>query len=585
MFDDIIQELKNKGELDLTNNEIRDILKKRGFNKEKIKKIMRAIKKVQTSEKGKEIKKQEIEYKGPVKEIEFAEVAPKKEGQKKESGKAKHKILYEFLFIFGLVILTLGYFNQDWIILFLGLAFMFVSLFIYELSSTKHPEEKERLRKFFRYLSFISIILALGIVSYVFIVNRNEVVGLLDLPLGDNLFFYCLFVIFIFSLLFVSLAILKGIARLAKKKKEKGTKAEIKQEAKKEIAKTDAKEQKEAKKHFFANLFRGKEKQQKEEKPKAEDKKEEIKKEEKKDKRDNKILINYVSVFVIALIIFIASIIYKEWVTSFIAFIAVVTSLYSYVAIKKEMSKAKSGEAKKPEPAKEEIKLPFVRRSLGSILLLDIITLGIYFFYWYYTVNKEIKEHMKLNINLRLYLWGMFVPGLNFYLFYKTAAMVGDMQHADKLDFEIKPVTATISIIVPFFYQFIVQSNINKHLDVHTGKVQLKEVIFEERRGVIKEEKKKLFEFFRKRLKGEEFKETVERSRVEIKPKPYETDLDVLKRLVDEKGKIKVIEVSRYFGISKELAEEWGKILEEHGLAKLHYPAIGGPELQKWKKQ
>ena len=506
MFDDIIQELKNKGELDLTNNEIREILKKRGFSKEKIEKIMRAIKKVQASEKGKEIKKQEIEYKGPVKEIGFAEAAPKKEGQKKESGKAKHKILYEFLFIAGLVILTLGYFNQDWIILFLGLAFMLVSLFIYELSSGKHPEEKERLRKFFRYLSFISIVSALGIVSYVFIVNRNEVVGLLDLPLGDSLFFYCLFVIFIFSLLFVSIAILRGIARLAKKKKEKGTKAEIKHGAKKEIAKTEAKEQKEAKKHFFASLLKKKEKIPEEEKLKTEDKKEEIKKEEKK---DNKILITYIYVFVVALIIFIASLVYKEWVTSFIAFIAVITSLYSYLAIKKEMLKAKSGEVKKQGPAKEEIKLPFIRRSLGSILLLDILTLGVYFFYWYYTINKEIKEHMKLNTNLRLYLWGMFVPGLNFYLFYKTAVAIRDMQHADKLDFEINPVPASISIIVPFFYQLIIQSNMNKHLDVHTGKVQLKDVIFEERRGVIKEEKKKLFEFFRKRLKREEFKETV----------------------------------------------------------------------------
>ena len=59
----------------------------------------------------------------------------------------------------------------------------------------------------------------------------------------------------------------------------------------------------------------------------------------------------------------------------------------------------------------------------------------------------------------------------------------------------------------------------------------------------------------------------------------------MLKRLVDEKGKIKLTDVSRYFGISKELAEEWGRILEEHGLVKLHYPAIGELELQKWKNQ
>ena len=55
--------------------------------------------------------------------------------------------------------------------------------------------------------------------------------------------------------------------------------------------------------------------------------------------------------------------------------------------------------------------------------------------------------------------------------------------------------------------------------------------------------------------------------------------------MIDEKGAIKIAQVAQYFGISRELAEEWGKILEGSDLAKLHYPAIGEPELIKWKDQ
>ena len=71
-----------------------------------------------------------------------------------------------------------------------------------------------------------------------------------------------------------------------------------------------------------------------------------------------------------------------------------------------------------------------------------------------------------------------------------------------------------------------------------------------------------------------------------LKPfkKISETQFDDLYNMVDSVGIVKVSEVSKKFGISKQLAEEWGKILEGHKLIMLHYPAFGELEFKKWKK-
>jgi len=67
-----------------------------------------------------------------------------------------------------------------------------------------------------------------------------------------------------------------------------------------------------------------------------------------------------------------------------------------------------------------------------------------------------------------------------------------------------------------------------------------------------------------------------------IKENAYETDIDKLYRIIKKFNAIKISEIVAVFKISKEKAEEWGKILEEHDLLKVHYPTIGEPEL-RWK--
>ncbi len=63
----------------------------------------------------------------------------------------------------------------------------------------------------------------------------------------------------------------------------------------------------------------------------------------------------------------------------------------------------------------------------------------------------------------------------------------------------------------------------------------------------------------------------------------YETDLDKLYALVQERGALKVNEVAHAFNISKEEAEEWGKILRDQNLVEVYYPTVGDMEI-RWKK-
>ena len=63
----------------------------------------------------------------------------------------------------------------------------------------------------------------------------------------------------------------------------------------------------------------------------------------------------------------------------------------------------------------------------------------------------------------------------------------------------------------------------------------------------------------------------------EVKLKKYQTELDLLLEIINQKKSIGMSEIQRIFSVPKDLAEEWGRILEEHGLIKLYYPALGDP--------
>jgi hypothetical protein len=64
-----------------------------------------------------------------------------------------------------------------------------------------------------------------------------------------------------------------------------------------------------------------------------------------------------------------------------------------------------------------------------------------------------------------------------------------------------------------------------------------------------------------------------------------ETEVDQLYELVKKNGMVKIKAVAKRFNVKREQIEEWGRILEEHDLAILHYPPFGDPViiLKKFK--
>jgi len=61
------------------------------------------------------------------------------------------------------------------------------------------------------------------------------------------------------------------------------------------------------------------------------------------------------------------------------------------------------------------------------------------------------------------------------------------------------------------------------------------------------------------------------------------TDIDRLLEMVKEFGEEKVPDAAKKFNVSESQIEGWGRILEEFGLIKMHYPPIGKPVLKKLK--
>jgi len=58
-----------------------------------------------------------------------------------------------------------------------------------------------------------------------------------------------------------------------------------------------------------------------------------------------------------------------------------------------------------------------------------------------------------------------------------------------------------------------------------------------------------------------------------------ETDLDTLYNLIKDKKNLSIETISKLFHIKKAKALEWGKILENHELVRIEYPAFSSPEV------
>jgi predicted transcriptional regulator len=63
-----------------------------------------------------------------------------------------------------------------------------------------------------------------------------------------------------------------------------------------------------------------------------------------------------------------------------------------------------------------------------------------------------------------------------------------------------------------------------------------------------------------------------------------ETSIDTLLSVVKTEGSVKIKDLAKRFKVEPEKIEEWGKILEQYKLARMHYPPIGEPSIDVIKK-
>ncbi|MEM3400246.1 MAG: hypothetical protein QXP42_05430, partial [Candidatus Micrarchaeia archaeon] len=58
-------------------------------------------------------------------------------------------------------------------------------------------------------------------------------------------------------------------------------------------------------------------------------------------------------------------------------------------------------------------------------------------------------------------------------------------------------------------------------------------------------------------------------------PGEIKTEIDIILQLLRERGKVKLSEISREFGIDEEILEKWAEILDYRGVAKIEYGIDG----------
>jgi len=113
----------------------------------------------------------------------------------------------------------------------------------------------------------------------------------------------------------------------------------------------------------------------------------------------------------------------------------------------------------------------FVRRHALGVVGLSIITLGIYYFYWYYKVNDEARRYLRdESINPAVALlavllgWILIVPP--FVSGYHTAERVLRMQERAGATAKMSPVIALIFMLfVGIVYPWYIQDGLNQAWD------------------------------------------------------------------------------------------------------------------------
>jgi len=104
-----------------------------------------------------------------------------------------------------------------------------------------------------------------------------------------------------------------------------------------------------------------------------------------------------------------------------------------------------------------------------AVLFFSVITFGIYWLYWYYVINDEVRRHEPaVRCTPAVALLAQFVPIANFVSHYNTATRIQRMELADGASQTISPlVTFLLLYFLIIGYVVQIQSHLNAHWDSH----------------------------------------------------------------------------------------------------------------------
>jgi hypothetical protein len=109
----------------------------------------------------------------------------------------------------------------------------------------------------------------------------------------------------------------------------------------------------------------------------------------------------------------------------------------------------------------------YLRRDALGVAALSVVTLGIYFFYWYYKVNDEARRYLRdesisPGVALLAVLLGWIVIVPPFVSGYRTAERVLRMQERSPARPKMSPPIALIfMLLVGIVYPWYVQDGLN----------------------------------------------------------------------------------------------------------------------------
>src|SRR5919108_5153879 len=111
----------------------------------------------------------------------------------------------------------------------------------------------------------------------------------------------------------------------------------------------------------------------------------------------------------------------------------------------------------------------FKRRNPWGVFLLTFVTLGVYYYVWYYKINNELRNHGQQNdptVALLAILLGGFLIVPPFVSYYRTAQRIRDAQETAGATERMVPVLGLVLfVVINAFAVVYYQSQINKVWD------------------------------------------------------------------------------------------------------------------------